>query len=83
MLRVTVELVPHGIENQKREIASMIIGNVGSRESGTTYRVTRKEAGNPMLGIPREDTMFHIHDHDRRQSVWDLIAKAAEKHDAA
>lgn len=70
MIRVTVELVPHGIETAKRQIAVMEICNdgTGTKEAGSYYASLHAEYTSPsgrcgyVWGFRRQS-----------QSVWSLI----------
>lgn len=70
MLRITVELVPHGDEDRAKEIAQMVIANDGT--------------GDPYLGnyegwigadeYTDEPAKFGIiKGHDRSKGVWELV----------
>jgi hypothetical protein len=78
MLRVIVELVPGGHRELRRTIASMAIGNVSDLADISDYRVDAMESTNRLAGTPSRSTTCIVSRHDRRQSVWSLIAKAAE-----
>jgi len=79
MLRVTIELVPGGFTPLRRTIASMTVGNVSDLADISDYRVDAMEGANPLTGEPPRSTTCTIVDHDRRQSVWALLAKAADE----
>ena len=79
MLRVLVELVPGGYAPLRRTIATMNIGNVTDLADVSDYKIDAIEAANPLAGTrPRSGTCV-VSGHDRRQSVWALIAKAADE----
>ncbi|HKM88635.1 MAG TPA: hypothetical protein VJX48_08520 [Xanthobacteraceae bacterium] len=44
-----------------------------------TYEVDTLEQGSDVTGLPRTEHKFLIEGHQRRQSVFALIAKAAAK----
>ena len=77
MLRVTVEIVPGGIRELRRTIASMSIGNISNLADISDYQVDAIEATNHLAGTPSRSASCKVLEHDRRQSVWVLIAKAA------
>ena len=77
MLRVIVELVPGGHQELRRTIASMAIGNVTDLADISDYKVDVLEAANKLTGTPSRSATCVVTRHDRRQSVWALIAKAA------
>ena len=75
MLRITVEIIAnHG----PRKIATAIVGNMSNLADVSDYQVAvRTEARE----LPTPDLAWEsrgmIAGHDRRQSVWALVAKAA------
>jgi hypothetical protein len=77
MLRVIVELVPGGHRELRRTIASMNIGNESNLADISDYKIDAMEAANQLTGTPARSATCTITGHDRRQSVWVLIAKAA------
>ena len=78
MLRVTVELVPGGFEPLGHLIAAMEIGNISDLADRSDYLVRATESHNRIAGLPPRSVQIEVRDHDRRQSVWALIAKAAK-----
>ena len=79
MLRVIVELVPGGYAPLRRTIASMSIGNISDLADVSDYKIQATEAANPLTATPPRSATCVVSRHDRRQSVWALIAKAAEE----
>jgi hypothetical protein len=77
MLVVKVEVWPGGRENMKRELARARIGNVSNLANTSDYVVTAKEGDNSIVGTPAWESKGRLDGHDRRQSVWALVAKAA------
>lgn len=77
MLAITVDLVPGGFEPLRRTIATMKIANVSDLTDHSNYTVEAAEGANPLAGLPPTSISSTVHNHDRRQSVWSLIAKAA------
>jgi hypothetical protein len=77
MLRVIVEIVPGGVLELRRTIASMSIGNVSDLADISNYQVEAIEAANRLTSSPPRSATCKVTGHDRRQSVWVLIAKAA------
>ena len=77
MLRITVELVPGGCEPLRRTIATMEIGNLSDLADRSDYQVRANEGANPIAGLPASTIQVDVKDHDRRQSVWSLVAVAA------
>jgi hypothetical protein len=78
MLTITVELVPGGFAPMRRTIASMRISNVSDLDDCSDYRVVAMEDANPLTGDPPRNAECMVVAHDRRQSVWALLAKACE-----
>lgn len=70
MLRVTVELIPHGVEERKRTLATMTIANegTGTLEDGN-YRGNLVAEYTGPNGRPGYVKGFHR----RTQSVWSLV----------
>lgn len=77
MLDVVIDLVPGGFKPLRRTIAKMVIANCTNLTDVSTYRVDATEGCNDLAGLPARRMTITIRDHDRRQSVWALIAKAA------
>jgi hypothetical protein len=77
MLKVTIELVPGGRRELRRTIASMDIGNVSNLADISDYKIEAMEVANPRTGKPAVTACCTIASHSRRQSVWNLTAKAA------
>lgn len=79
MLRVTIELVPGGRENLKRELAVMEISNMSVLAGDDDYAIAiiAKEDVNPVAQRGRWESRGMIFRHDREQSVYALLAKAA------
>lgn len=77
MLRVTVELVPGGDEARARPIAHMMIANISSLADISDYEVQAHEGANAVAGTPACKTKGIVRRHDRRQTVWSLVGKAA------
>lgn len=70
MLRVTVELIPHGDESHKRELARMEIANDGSGDSATgNYDGVLFAEYTTLCGRHGRVTGFHR----QKQSVWSLV----------
>jgi hypothetical protein len=77
MIRVAVELVPGGDETRAQAIAEMTIANVSNLADISDYAVRAHEGTNAVAGTPARDTTGTVKHHDRRQTVWSLVAKAA------
>jgi hypothetical protein len=74
MLRVTVELVPFGIEEEAREIGKMLIANDGTGNSLT---------GHYVFTYNENDQMFNgiVVDFPRSMGAWELIANCLGTYD--
>jgi hypothetical protein len=77
MICVTVDIVPGGFEPARRTIGSLLISNVSDLAPVSNYRVDVLEAANHLTGSPARTGRCHIENHDRHQSVWALIERAA------
>jgi hypothetical protein len=63
---------------------SMRIANIFDPADVSDYSVEVLEAANPFAGTPpREDLDCRIERHDRRQSIWKVLARAATEAEAA
>jgi hypothetical protein len=78
MLVVTIDLVPGGYAPMRRTIASMWIANISDLAEVSDYRVEATETSNPLAGTPPRTAQCFIQGHERAQTVWALLAKAAE-----
>jgi hypothetical protein len=77
MLVIKVELWPGGHEAMKRTLAKAHIGNVSNLAAVSDYQVSASEGANPIAGTPAWKGRGLLTRHDRNQSVWALVAKAA------
>ena len=78
MLVVTIDLVPGGFEPMRRTIASMRIASISNLADISDYGIEANETNNPLAGTPPQTAQCVIRGHARAQSVWALLAKAAE-----
>jgi hypothetical protein len=83
MLRVIVELIPGGFGPLRRTIGSIRISNLSDLADLSDYRVEMREAANPLAGTPARNAGCVIERHDRRQSLWKLVARAASEVESA
>jgi hypothetical protein len=79
LLVITVDLVPGGYESYRRTIGSMRIANVSDLSDLSDYAVAVMEGANPLTGLPARTASCKVVGHNRRQSVWALLAKAADE----
>jgi hypothetical protein len=78
MILITVELVPGGLTPMRRCIGSMRIANVSDLADISDYNVEFLQAANPLAGTNPCNGSCRVEGHDRRQSIWAPIARAAE-----
>jgi hypothetical protein len=77
MIRIIVELIPSGFTPLRRTIASMTISNESNLADLSDYSVKAMEGQNDLAGLGPRNMSATVEAHDRRQSVWALIGKAA------
>jgi hypothetical protein len=77
MLRVTVEIWPGGDETRARVLATAAVGNVSDLAETSDYDVSVTEGRNPLTNTPPWSRRGYVLQHDRRKSVWALVAKVA------
>lgn len=77
MLRVTVEIWPGGDETRARVLATADVGNVSDLAETSDYGVRVTEGHNPLTNTPTWSRSGYVFQHDRRTSVWALVAKVA------
>jgi hypothetical protein len=81
MLKVTVELLPGGATFLRRTLATMSVANVSNLADVSNYDITVIEAANPLTGAPARMHALVVDGHERKQSVWKLIARAVAQMD--
>jgi hypothetical protein len=79
MLRVTVEIWPGGDKTRARTIAIANVANVSDLADVSDYAVSISEGHNPITNTPPWSQRGYIFQHDRRASVWSLVAKVATR----
>lgn len=57
----------------------MRIANVSNLADVSDYVVDVMEGANPLTGTPARTASCRVTGHDRRQSVWALVAKASQE----
>jgi hypothetical protein len=77
MLRVTVEIWPGGDKTRARAIATANVANLSDLAAVNDYAVDANEGYNSVTNTPPWSLRGHIFQHDRKASVWALIAKVA------
>lgn len=78
MIRVRVELVPHGIEELAKQIAVMEIANIGpaDKDGNYMYGITAWEDDNPVSGGKADTWTGVLKKFDRKQSIYMLLQRA-------
>jgi hypothetical protein len=77
VLILTVTLVPGGFELLRRDIGTLRISNISEVGHICDYSVDVVEAANPLIGAAARIGGCRVEAHDRIQSVWALIERAA------
>jgi hypothetical protein len=77
VLRVTVEIWPGGDNARARALAIANIANVSDLADVSDYAVSITEGHNPITNGPPWSRRGYVFQHDRRNSVWALVAKVA------
>ena len=75
MIKLIIEIHPHGYSDLKKEIASMKIVNNGTskdRPHTGNYDITIKSTGTDL----DETTVVQVNDHIRSEGIWELVYKA-------
>ena len=76
MLWIIVEIVPGGI-GRPREVARAQLGNISDLGKISDYEIEAREGANAVTWAKAWESRGMILGHDREQSVWVLVAKAA------
>ncbi|SEI20900.1 hypothetical protein [Tardiphaga sp. OK245] len=79
MLIITIDLVPGGYESFRRTIGSMRIANISDLADVSDYKVEVTEGANHLAGTSARNARCTVERHDRRQTIWALLAKAADE----
>jgi hypothetical protein len=77
MLRITVEIWPGGDKTRAHAVAVANVANLSDLADVSDYAVSVSEGHNPVTNTPPWSQRGHVVQHDRRTSVWALIAKVA------
>jgi hypothetical protein len=77
VLRITIEIWPGGDKTRARAIALANVANVSDLAEVSDYAVSVTEGGNPISCTPPWSRRGYVFQHDRRSSVWALVAKVA------
>ena len=79
LLKITVDLHPGGASDFRRTLATMTIANRSNLADVSDYDVAAVEGPNPLTGEAARICHLKVIGHQRRQSVWKLVAVAVEK----
>jgi hypothetical protein len=77
LLVITVDLSPGGDESRRRTIGSMRIANLSDLTDICDYSVEVVEGANPVTGTKARKAACMVLAHDRKQTLWALLAKAS------
>jgi hypothetical protein len=79
VIRVLVQLVPGGDERRTRELGRAELGNLSAAGPSifSSYSIAAHECSNPLAGTGPWECRGKIENHDRRESVWTLVERAA------
>ncbi len=80
MIQIVVKILPNGDKRRAFEVAVAEAGNISDLADVSDYAVNVCESQNPLAqpgGALDWSSCGHIFGHDRRQSVWALVAKVA------
>ena len=77
MLQITVEIWPGGDQTRARAVAIANVANVTDLGDVSDYALSVTEGHNPVTNTPPWTQRGHLFQHDRRTSVWALVAKVA------
>jgi hypothetical protein len=72
MLRITVELIPYGVEENKEVISEIIVANTGTKNSHEEYKYVYEGWCKNEDGFTNRVNEKIIY-FDRRKSLWELI----------
>jgi hypothetical protein len=77
MIVVTVTILPGGFAPLRRDIGTLRIANVSNLARISDYSIDVIEAANPLTAAPARIGSCNVEQHDRVQSVWALVERAA------
>jgi hypothetical protein len=77
MLRITVEIWPGGDKTRASAIAIANVANLSDLADVSDYAVIATEGYNPVTNTPSWSQRGSVFQHDRRTSVWALVARVA------
>jgi len=71
--------VPDGFEPRRRSIGLMRIINISDLADISDYRIEVVEAANSLAGTPSRTAATMVIGHERNQSLWALLQRAAQE----
>jgi hypothetical protein len=77
VIRVLVQMVPGCDERRTRELGRAELGNLSAAGPSIFYWIAACEGSNPLAGTGPWECRGTIENHDRRESVWKLVERAA------
>ena len=77
MIQIIIRIVPGGDYSRAWEQAVAEVGNVSNLAPVSDYVVSAGENQNGVTGALDWNARGHILRHDRRQSIWALVARVA------
>jgi hypothetical protein len=77
MIVVTVTLVPSGCQPYRRDVGMLRISNIADLAGISDYEIDVTEAANHLTGSRARIGSCIVERHDRVQSVWALVERAA------
>jgi len=77
MLRITVEIWPGGDKTRASAVAIANVANLSELADVSDYAVSVTEGHNPVSNTPPWSQRGSVLHHDRRTSVWALVARVA------
>lgn len=79
MLVISAEIWPGGDESRAYVVGEIFAANESNLAPISSYSVTVRQEESAALGIAGFENRFMLHDHDRRSSVWALVAAALQQ----
>jgi hypothetical protein len=75
VLHITVEIWPGGDKTRAQVVAIANVANLSDLADVSDYAVSITEGHNPITNAPAWSQRGSVFQHDRRASVWALVAK--------
>ncbi len=77
MIQIVVRIIPNGDKRRAVDHAVAEVSNVSGLAPISNYAVSACENKNGVTGALDWNARGHVLHHDRRQSVWALVARVA------